>query len=205
MTMNDTVRRTKLMTETAVAAALSAMMVLLKLIFPLLVVITMWCSAVPIAIICAFHGMRWGLFCCAAEIALVNMLGGPQIGLTTAFYAAALGLAMGYGFLKQLPYWKTFLLVFIAYVVEMSYKIIFSIYVLGIADALTASIDRLTKILTWIWTPFANLFGSDPHALQDGGLAATIFMFLLNAYAYAFLNMEIGKTVYKRLKDASRS
>ncbi|MDY6084449.1 MAG: DUF2232 domain-containing protein [Dialister sp.] len=202
--MNNTVRRAKLMTETAVAAALSAMLVLLKLVFPLLVVVTMWCSAVPIAIISSFYGMRWGLFCCAAEIALVNMLGGPQIGLTTAFYAAALGLAMGYGFLKNLSYWKTFALVFIAYVTEMSYKIIFSIYVLGIADALSASVERLEKILTWIWTPFANFFHADPNALSKSGLMVTILIFLLDACVYAYLNLEIGITVRKRLKDAAR-
>lgn len=203
--MNSTVRRSKLMTETAVAAALSAMLVLLKLIFPLLVVVTMWCSAVPIAIITSFHGMRWGLFCCAVEIGLVNMLGGPQIGLTTAFYAAALGLAMGYGFLKNLSYRKTFALVFAAYVTEMSYKIIFSIYVLGIADALSASVDRLAKILTWLWTPLAHLFHTDPNALSSSGLAVTVIIFLLDACVYAYLNLEIGIHVRKRLKDASRN
>ena len=105
--MNPAVRRTKYLTEAAAAAAIAALLVLLKLLAPFLVFVTMIAAAVPIAIICDFHGMKWGLGTCVAEVLIVNMFGGPEIGLTTAFYAAALGLAMGYGFRHKLSYAKT--------------------------------------------------------------------------------------------------
>lgn len=83
--MNPAVRRTKYLTEAAAAAAIAALLVLLKLLAPFLVFVTMIAAAVPIAIICDFHGMKWGLGTCVAEVLIVNMFGGPEIGLTTAF------------------------------------------------------------------------------------------------------------------------
>ena len=115
-------------------------------------------SAVPIAMICSLHGMKWGLGTSLAEIFLVNIIGGPEIGFTTAFYAAALGLAMGYGFHRKLSFAKTLHLTALAYVVEMSYKIAVSIYILGIADALTSAIDRFVSMIQWIWKPLSFLF-----------------------------------------------
>lgn len=73
------------MTEAAAAAAIAAILVLVKLVMPFLVAVTMMASAVPIAVIAGLHGMRWGIGTAVAEILLVNMIGGPEIGLTTAF------------------------------------------------------------------------------------------------------------------------
>lgn len=42
---------------------------------------------IPIAVICDFHGMKWGFGTSAGVVILVTMIGGPEIGLTTAFYA----------------------------------------------------------------------------------------------------------------------
>ena len=168
--MNPAVRRTKYLTEAAAAAAIAALLVLLKLLAPFLVFVTMIAAAVPIAIICDFHGMKWGLGTCVAEVLIVNMFGGPEIGLTTAFYAAALGLAMGYGFRHKLSYAKTLNLTALAYIVEMSYKIVFSIYILGIADALSSMIDRLVTFVRWAWQPLSRLRpGSRQDSLHDVG------------------------------------
>ena len=49
------------MTEAAAAAAIAAILVLLKLVMPFLVAVTMMASAVPIAVIAGLHGMRWGI------------------------------------------------------------------------------------------------------------------------------------------------
>ena len=59
--MNSSVQKTKYLTEAAAAAAIAALLVLLKLVAPFFVFITMLTSAVPIAVICSFHGMKWGL------------------------------------------------------------------------------------------------------------------------------------------------
>ena len=138
----------------------------------------------------------------------IRHIGGPEIGLTTAFYAGALGMAMGYGFLHKLSYGKTLCLTILAYILEMSYKIIFSIYVLGIADALTGAIDRFTTFLRWIWTPLSSVFGFDPDPgkamLTTSGMVMLGIVFILNAYCYAYLNMEIGGNVLKRLKGGIR-
>ena len=135
--MNESVRKTKYLTEAAAATAIASILVLLKLLAPFLVFVTMIAAAIPIAVICDFHGMKWGAGTSAAVVAVVTMTGGPEIGLTTAFYAGALGMAMGYGFRHKLSYKKTICLTALAYIVEMTYKIIFSIYILGIADALS--------------------------------------------------------------------
>ena len=115
------------MTEAAAAAAIAAILVLLKLVMPFLVAVTMMASAVPIAVIAGLHGMRWGIGTAVAEILLVNMIGGPEIGLTTAFYAAALGLALGYSFIHGLSFVKSVHVVALAFLVEMTYKVTFSI------------------------------------------------------------------------------
>ena len=160
--MNESVRKTKYLTEAAAATAIASILVLLKLLAPFLVFVTMIAAAIPIAVICDFHGMKWGAGTSAAVVAVVTMTGGPEIGLTTAFYAGALGMAMGYGFRHKLSYKKTIGLTALAYIVEMTYKIIFSIYVLGIADALSGAIERFTTFIGWIWKPLATVLGYDP-------------------------------------------
>lgn len=206
--MNESVRKTKYLTEAAAAAAIASLLVLLKLLAPFLVFVTMTASPIPIAVICDFHGMKWGFGTSAGVVILVTMIGGPEIGLTTAFYAGALGMAMGYGFLHKMSYGKTLCLTILAYILEMSYKIIFSIYVLGIADALTGAIDRFTTFLRWIWTPLSSVFGFDPDPgkamLTTSGMVMLGIIFILNAYCYAYLNMEIGGNVLKRLKGGIR-
>ena len=173
-----------------------------------MVFVTMIAAAVPIAIICDFHGMKWGLGTCVAEVLIVNMFGGPEIGLTTAFYAAALGLAMGYGFRHKLSYAKTLNLTALAYIVEMSYKIVFSIYILGIADALSSMIDRLVTFVRWAWQPLSQIFGFDPDpgktVFTTSGIIMVALIFVLNAYCYAYLNLEIGSDILKRIKAGRR-
>lgn len=206
--MNESVRKTKYLTEAAAAAAIASLLVLLKLLAPFLVFVTMIASPIPIAVVCDFHGMKWGFGASVAVVILVTMIGGPEIGLTTAFYAGALGMAMGYGFRHKLSHRKTMFLTALAYIIEMSYKIIFSIYILGIADALTASIERLTAFLRWIWTPLSFVFGFDPDPgkamFTTSGMVMLGLVFILNAFCYAYLNMEIGKDVLKRLKGGMR-
>ena len=206
--LNESVRKTKYLTEAAAAAAIASLLVLLKLLAPFFVFVTMTASPIPIAVICDFHGMKWGFGTSAGVVILVTMIGGPEIGLTTAFYAGALGMAMGYGFLHKMSYGKTLCLTILAYILEMSYKIIFSIYVLGIADALTGAIDRFTTFLRWIWTPLSSVFGFDPDPgkamFTTSGMVMLGIVFILNAYCYAYLNMEIGGNVLKRLKGGIR-
>ena len=136
------------------------------------------------------------------------MFGGPEIGLTTAFYAAALGLAMGYGFRHKLSYAKTLNLTALAYIVEMSYKIVFSIYILGIADALSSMIDRLVTFVRWAWQPLSQIFGFAPDpgktVFTTSGIIMVALIFVLNAYCYAYLNLEIGSDILKRIKAGRR-
>lgn len=206
--MNKSVFRAKKLTEASLAAAISAMLVLLKLIAPFFVFITMLVSPVPIAIVGAFSGMKWASACALIVILLVNLIGGLEIGLTTAFYAAALGLAMGYAFHKNLSYAKTLHLTAAAYIVEMSYKILFSIYILGLSDVLTTSIERLTKIIKFVWIPLGNILGFDPDPSKSvntaSGAVAVAVIFVINAYSYAYFNQEIGREIYRKLKDALR-
>lgn len=206
--MTDSVKKTKMLTEAAAAAAIAAMLVLLKLIAPFLVFITMLTAASPIAIIGYFHGMKWGLGTSAAVIAIVTMIGGPEIGLTTAVYAGALGMAMAYGFSRKLSYGKTVALTALAYVVEMSYKIIFSIYVLGIADALSSVLERFITLISWVWHPLAGLMGFDPDpgraVFSATGAAMVGLVFLFNGWCYGYLNVELCTELIKRLKMVRR-
>lgn len=206
--MTDSVQKTKRLTEAAAAAAIAAMFVLLKLLAPFLVFITMIVAAAPIAVISTFHGVKWGVGTSIAVIALVTMIGGPEIGLTTAVYAGALGLAMGYSFLHKLSYKKTIALTALAYVVEMSYKIAFSIYVLGIADALSSILERFITFISWIWHPLASLLSFDPDpgraVFSTSGAVIVGLLFLFNGWCYAYLNVELTTELLKRLKMVKR-
>ena len=93
--------------------------------FSVLVFITMIAAASPIAVIGCFHGLRWSLAASAATMLVVTMTGGPEIGLTTAVYAAALGTTLGEGYRRKWTYSKKIWTTALAYVAEMSYKIIF--------------------------------------------------------------------------------
>ena len=206
--MTESIRKTKMLTESAAAAAIAALFVLLKLLAPFLVFITMIVAASPLAAVAYFHGMRWGLGASAAVIFIVTIIGGAEIGLTTAVYAGALGMAMGYGVRRGWPKNRVILLTAIAYVVEMSYKIVFSIYVLGIADALTSILSRMISFLQWIWQPLAGILGYDPDpgravfSLSGAVMAAAIFLF--NGWCYAYLNVELFGEVLKRLRAVRR-
>lgn len=206
--MDESARKTRRLTETAAAAAIAAILVLLKLIMPFLVFITMIAAATPIAVVGYFHGLRWSLGASIAVIILVTIIGGPEIGLTTAVYAGALGTTMGAGFRNDWSDGKKLWTVALAYVVEMSYKIIFSIYVLGIADALSSILDRFVRFIQWIWQPLSHLAGIDPdpgkavYSAAGASIVGTIF--LMNAFAYAYLNTELCREILHRLKGAVR-
>ena len=206
--MMESIRKTKRLTEAAAAAAIAAMFVLLKLIAPFLVFVTMIVAASPLAAVAYFHGMRWGLGASAAVVLLVTMIGGPEIGLTTAVYAGALGMAMGYGFRRGWGAGRTIALTAAAYVVEMSYKVIFSIYVLGIADALTSILSRMISFLQWVWQPLAGLLGYDPDpgraVFTTSGAAMAAVIFLFNSWCYAYLNVELFGELLKRLRAVRR-
>ena len=152
--MHESVVKTKRLTEAAAAAAIAAMFVLLKLAAPFLVVVTMIVSPAPIAAVACFSGMRWAL----------GMTGGPEIGLTTAVYAGALGLAMGYGFRRGFSYRKTMGLTLAAYLVEMTYKIIFSVQVLGLPVLTGGAQERYTEFLHWV-----------TEAIHHGGRRAHLY------------------------------
>ena len=68
--------------------------------------------------------------------------------------------------------------------------------------------DRFTTFLRWIWTPLSSVFGFDPDPgkamLTTSGMVMLGIVFILNAYCYAYLNMEIGGNVLKRLKGGIR-
>lgn len=206
--LDPSYKKTKQLTESAVAATITAILVLLKLTMPFLVVLTMMTSGIPIALICKYHGMRWGLYTVFAEVALVNMIGGPEIGLTTAFYAAALGLAVGYGMVHEWSYKNTLHLTALAFVVEMTYKIVFSIYVLGIKDALTTSIDRIISFMSWIWEFLAKVLGFNPAPDQvifsNTGMAVLAVIFIADAYLYAYWHLELTEMIGKRLGAVKR-
>lgn len=207
--MTDSIKKTKQLTEAGAAAAIAAMLVLLKLLAPFLVFITMIAAAAPVAVIGYFHGMRWGLGTAAAIIFVVTIIGGPEIGLTTAVYAGALGMAMGYSFRRKLSYKKTIALTALAYVVEMSYKIAFSIYVLGIADALSSILERFVTFIHWIWQPLASALAFDPDpgkaVFSLSGAIMVGLLFLFNGWCYAYLNVELTTELLKRLRAVKRN
>lgn len=206
--MNRTVERTRRLTEAAAAAAIAAMFVLLKLIAPFLVFITMIVSASPIGAVAYFHGIKWGLGTSIAVILLVTIIGGPEIGLTTAVYAGALGLALGYSFSHKFSHGQAIFLTAIAYLVEMSYKVVFSIYVLGIADALSSMLERFVTFLHWLWQPLSSILGFDPDpgkaVFSASGAVMVALVFLLNGWCYAYLNVELFGELLKRLRLVRR-
>lgn len=206
--MNETVRKTKYLTEAAAATAIATMLVLLKLLAPFLVFVTMIAGPLPIIVITAWHGMRWGMGTALAVILLVSMIGGVPLGITTAVYAGALGLSIGYGYLHGWAYGKTWFLATVAYLLEMSYKITVSIYVLGIADALTATIERFTSFIQWIWQPLSRLFAFDPDpgraTFTLSGMVMVGILFVVNGICYAYLNMELSQDILKRLSRGLR-
>lgn len=206
--MNETVRRTRNLTEAAAAVAIASLFVMLKLIAPFLVFVTMIASPVPIALITVFHGMKWGIGSSIAVILLVTIMGGPAIGLTTAIYAAALGLALGYGTRKKWTYGKILGLTAAAYLVEMTYKIIFSIYVLGLTDTLSSVVEKFITFIRWIWVPLAGVLHFDPDPgkamLSTTGMIMVGIVFIINAFCYAYLSEELFMEMYRRIKGAFR-
>ena len=202
--MNETVRRTKYMTQAAVATAITAILVLLKLLIPFLVFVTMIAGPAPIALITSRQGIRWGIGTSIASIILVTMLGGPEIGITTAVYAGVLGMALGYGVRKKWSRGQILCITALAYIVEMTYKIVVSIYVLGIADALSSIIERLVVFLQWIWKPMSFLLGYDPDPNQAvfsiAGICMLGVVFIINAFSYSYLAQELFMEIYKRFK-----
>lgn len=206
--MHESVVKTKRLTEAAAAAAIAAMFVLLKLAAPFLVVVTMIVSPAPIAAVACFSGMRWALGTSAAVILLVMMTGGPEIGLTTAAYAGALGLAMGYGFRRGFSYRKTMGLTLAAYLVEMTYKIIFSVQVLGLPVLTGGAQERYTEFLHWVTEAIVAHFGV---TMAEGELIFTAcaglslaLLLLLDGVCYTYLSMELFSVLLKRLRAARR-
>ena len=199
--MHESVVKTKRLTEAAAAAAIAAMFVLLKAA-PFLVVVTMIVSPAPIAAVACFSGMRWALGTSAAVILLVMMTGGPEIGLTTAVYAGALGLAMGYGFRRGFSYRKTMGLTLAAY------KIIFSVQVLGLPVLTGGAQERYTEFLHWVTEAIVAHFGV---TMAEGELIFTAcaglslaLLLLLDGVCYTYLSMELFSVLLKRLRAARR-
>jgi uncharacterized protein YybS (DUF2232 family) len=206
--MSESMNQTRNLTAAAAAAAISVLFVLLKLIAPFLVFFTMLAGAVPIALLCRFHGMKWGVLASVAEIFLVTIIGGAELGITTAFYPPALGLAIGWGRRHQWSQMKTMTLTVIAYLVEMSYKVAVSYYVLDLANAFEESMEQFIKMAHYVWKPVAYVFGysmdPDQAVYTTAGLILVALVFILNAWCYAYLNTDLEAEMAKRLEKTGR-
>lgn len=79
-----------------------------------------------------------------------------------------------------------------------------SIYVLGIADALSSIIERLVVFLQWIWKPMSFLLGYDPDpnkaVFSIAGICMLGVVFIINAFSYSYLAQELFMEIYKRFK-----
>ena len=206
--MNDSVRKTKMLTEAAAACGIASILVLLKLLAPVLVSVTMMTSAVPVAIICRYHGLSWGLGTSFGVVCLVAMIGGPEIGLTTALYAGSLGCVMGSSMARGDAKARTILWTAITFLIYMAYKITFSIYVMGVADILTEVLDRFVRFLSFLWLSVAGLFTETPTAndtaVQIGAALLVLLLYIFEAWGNAFISLDLTNRLLDRLKYVRR-
>ena len=206
--MNDSVRKTKMLTEAAAACGITSILVLLKLLAPVLVSVTMMTSAVPVAIICRYHGLRWALGTSFAIVCLVAMIGGPEIGLTTALYAGSLGCVMGSAMNRGAGKARIILETSVMFLIYMTYKITFSIYVMGADQILNEVIDRFTHFISFLWTSIAGLFVENPvpneNAVTAGALLLVLLLYLFEAWGNSFISLDLTNRLLDRLKYVRR-
>ncbi len=206
--MNQSVQKTKMLTEAAAAAGIAAILVLLKLLAPVLVSVTMMVSPVPIAIICRYHGLRWALGTSFATACLVAMIGGPEIGLTTALYAGALGCVMGSAMNRGASKARTIFETSVMFLIYMTYKITFSIYIMGADQILNEVIERFTHFISFLWRTIAGLFVENPvpneNAVAIGALTLVVLLYLFEAWGNSFIAQDLTTRLLARLKYVRR-
>ena len=96
---------------------------------------------------------------------------------------------------KQWASHKVIALTALAYVVEMTYKIVFSIYVLGISDALSSVLTRLITFMQWIWRPLSSVLGYDPNPERAMFSTAGAAMLAVMIYYRCFLLCLSGRRI----------
>lgn len=206
--MIDTVKRTRFLTEAAAAAAISTMLVLLKLVAPFLVIITMLAAPIPIIIITKEQGFKYGFVTAVVVVLLTTLTGGAPTGLTTSVYAGVLGTIIGYGFRVKWSYKKIWAIATMGYLVEMAYKFVIFIYVLGIADAFSVILDRFIHGAQWIGNAVVHWLSIPveltPESMLPFALFGVLMMFIVNGACYVYLNMELSQELMKRMRGGLR-
>ena len=206
--MNQSVRQTKMLTEAAAAAGIAAILVLLKLLAPVLVSVTMMTAAVPVAIICRYHGLRWALGTSFAVVCLVAMIGGPEIGLTTALYAGSLGCVMGNAMNRGCGKARIITETSVMFLIYMTYKISFSIYIMGADQILNEVIERFTHFVSFLWTSIAGLFVENPAPdaglVTAAALALVALLYLFEAWGNSYISLDLATRLLARLKYVRR-
>lgn len=161
MKKNDT----KAMVEGALLAAISVILSLFTLYFPILGSFTSLFLPVPLVILGLRHGLGTSVLSTVVASLVVGMISGPIQGITILLGFGLIGVSMGWALRRNLGITKTMVVGSIASLLSKVALILLTMLVMGI-NPLQEELLAMRESMEYI-TGLYGRMGMDPNTLQD--------------------------------------
>lgn len=138
------IRKTSALVESAILAAIAVIFTLAGEYIPIVGMFTNLFWPLPIILCGKRHGLKWSILCLLVTAAIIAMLAGPLVALTTVLLLGMIGLAMGEGMRRNMSPGKILIVGTVASVISMVLSIAVGYFVLNIdvMKNLTTSLEE---------------------------------------------------------------
>jgi len=140
---------TRAITEGAVMAALTAVLAMTGVYFPVLSPVIMLVWTLPVVVVCLRRGMRAGALTMAVAGLMIMIVATPVDGLYMLMRSAAPALLIGRGFHRKWRAEKTVLFTTLAAFISLLASLAISVFVMGVSleEMFTLSPDMVDEIV----------------------------------------------------------
>lgn len=198
-------RSTRPLVESALLAALSAVLVLLAWYVPIVGLVASLASPLPVAVVVIRHGARWGVMSSVVSMFVIA----PFLGIPTAVAFWAINGAMGisFGVAVHRHFRPTMVLTTAALGSVVALIIDYTAAWLIMGLTLTKQIEQMLTLLRESFEQAQKVIGSNPTVDEflktlptvDTALAMAPAVLLLSAFLLAFVNFEVFRRILPRL------
>lgn len=195
------------LTESAILAALVALLALAARYVPLIGAAAVFACPIPLTVVVSRHGFRTGALSALVAALIAAMIGGPITGLTIALTFAPMGLALGAAVRAKLPAGRTLLLVSAVATVSLVANLGITLAVSGV-NPYTLSIEGMREGQQTTLDFYAKL-GVDRAALEQqlGPMRQMIalmprlipILVVIGAVTMTYINFEVSRFVLRRV------
>lgn len=195
------------LTESGLLTALSVVLALMAVYLPFIGFFLVLFWPLPLIVLVARHGLRWGIMAALAAGVLMGLLVEPMLSLRLVIAFAPAGLLLGWAFAKGMSGVKSFLLTIAAAIVGQAAAVGLLLFVTGVnpltmqVDLLQSSFDTSLQLYEGMGMSEETLAKTREDIAQGMQMLNYLFplVFILMGLLYGAVAYIAGGKILKRL------